>query len=245
MESRKETVMNIRMLTVPNVHAERLAARKPMQPRTWLAIGFTVAFIVPYVFADALAMQRDAYYALYVIAVATLFGSWLRAQPYPRSILLRRWKWGVGLAALATPAMVLGVLRAEGASPRPDALELALAIFWRGIVYGAADGLLLSVFPILVVYAALKPERRHWLGKIGVGLAALAASVAMTAVYHVGYAEFRDETLRSPVGGNVVPSSTTLLTASPLAAPLVHVSMHVTAVVHSYETDLFLPPHDK
>jgi len=226
------------------VHVERLAAQKTLQPWTWLAVGFTLAFTIPYVFADQLAMQRDAYYAVYVIAVTTLFGSWLRRQADPRAILLRRWRWGVGLAALATPLMVLGVLRAEDASPRPDALELGLAIFWRGIVYGAADGLLLSVFPILVVYAALEPGRRRVLGKIGVGLAALAASVVMTSVYHVGYAEFRDETLRSPVGGNVLPSSTTLLTASPLAAPLVHAAMHVTAVVHSYETDLFLPPHE-
>lgn len=37
--------------------------------------------------------------------------------------------------------------------------------------------------------------------------------------------------------------SPTLVTAKPIASPLGQVFLHVTAVVHSPETDLFLPPH--
>ena len=39
-------------------------------------------------------------------------------------------------------------------------------------------------------------------------------------------------------------SAPTLPTASPLGAPIAHVGLHTAAVVHSYDTDLFLPPHD-
>jgi len=35
----------------------------------------------------------------------------------------------------------------------------------------------------------------------------------------------------------------TLVTASPVASPVAHLFLHVTAVLHSPETDLFLPPH--
>jgi hypothetical protein len=35
----------------------------------------------------------------------------------------------------------------------------------------------------------------------------------------------------------------TLLTLNPIGAPIAHATMHVTAVLHSYHTDLFLPPH--
>jgi hypothetical protein len=38
-------------------------------------------------------------------------------------------------------------------------LTFASAIVWRGLVYGAADGLLLSAFPILLVLAALQDSR--------------------------------------------------------------------------------------
>lgn len=38
-------------------------------------------------------------------------------------------------------------------------------------------------------------------------------------------------------------SAPTLLTLSPLGAPLAHVGLHVTAVLRSYDTETFLPPH--
>jgi hypothetical protein len=68
-------------------------------------------------------------------------------------------------------AVVLGLLFAgllaatavgvEDATGRPGGLELAAAVVWRGVIYGAADGLLLAAFPIVVVFAALKPAGRR------------------------------------------------------------------------------------
>jgi hypothetical protein len=49
------------------------------------------------------------------------------------------------------------------------------------------------------------------IGTIAVGLAALAASMAMTAAYHPGYSDFRSEKVRQPVAGGVVWSAPTLL----------------------------------
>jgi hypothetical protein len=115
----------------------------------------------------------------------------------------------------------------------------------RGVAYGLVDGLLLSAFPILAVFAAFAGSRlrARWQGTLAVGAIALVASLAMTAVYHAGYSEFRSSELRSPVAGDVVWSAPTLLTLTPIGAPIAHAGMHVSAVVHSYETDLFLPPH--
>ena len=47
----------------------------------------------------------------------------------------------------------------------------------------------------------------------------------------------------SPVRGTAVWSAPTLLTLNPLGAPIAHIGLHVSAVVHSYRTDVFLPPH--
>jgi D-alanyl-D-alanine carboxypeptidase len=65
-----------------------------------------------------------------------------------------------------------------------------------------------------------------------------------TAVYHLGYADFRGEKLRKPIAGDVIWSVPTLATLSPFGAPIAHAGLHVSAVVHSYNTDLFLPPHE-
>ena len=71
----------------------------------------------------------------------------------------------------------------------------------------------------------------------------MAASLAITATYHLGYSDFRSSKLRKPVAGDLVWSAPTLATLNPSGAPLAHAGLHGTAVVHSYDTDLFLPPH--
>src|SRR5581483_6829174 len=77
----------------------------------------------------------------------------------------------------------------------------------------------------------------------GIGALALAVSLLFTAVYHLGYPDFRGEKLRKPLIGDVVWSAPTLATLSPIGAPLAHIGLHVSAVVHAYDTNTFLPPH--
>lgn len=212
----------------------------------WLAGGMAGAFLVPFVVADQLGLARDVYLIVYVAFVGALLTGWVRdTGQSPREMLARRWKLAAGLGfAFALIGAVL-VTRAEDAGSRPDGIELAGALVWRGLVYGAADGLLLSAFPILLVFAALKNSRlrRRAGGLVAVGAIAMTASLAMTAVYHLGYSDFRSEKLRRPVSGDLVWSVPTLATLNPIGAPMAHAGMHVTAVLHNSETDLFLPPH--
>jgi hypothetical protein len=113
------------------------------------------------------------------------------------------------------------------------------------VAYGAADGLLLSAFPILAVFAAAEGSklRRRKFGTVVIGAAALLASLVMTTVYHLGYSDFRSAMVTRPVTADLVWSVPTLVTLNPIGTPITHAGMHVTAVVHSYETDVFLPPH--
>jgi hypothetical protein len=122
---------------------------------------------------------------------------------------------------------------------------IAAAVLWRGIVYGAADGLLLSAFPILAVFAGADESRmsRRKRGTAAVGAFALLASLLMTAVYHLGYSGFRSPTLAKPVAGTSSGSCRPSSPLNPIGAPIAHAGMHVTAVLHSYETETFLPPH--
>lgn len=213
----------------------------------WLAVGFVLAFAVPFLLADVAAIDRDLFYGLYSALVIGLIAGWARSTRYDlRTALRHRWPWALALGGISAALLALTVVRTEDATARPDGVELIAALFWRGIAYGVTDGLLLSVFPILVVFAALAGSRlnRNLRGKIVVGVIALAASLAMTAVYHVGYSDFRSDKLRKPVAGDVLWSAPTLLTLNPIGAPIAHAGLHVTAVLRSYETDTFLPPHE-
>lgn len=66
----------------------------------------------------------------------------------------------------------------------------------------------------------------------------------MTVTYHLGYSDFRSAKVGRAVSGDLIWSVPTLVTLNPVGAPIAHVGLHVTAVLHSYETDLFLPPHE-
>ena len=213
----------------------------------WLAGGFVVAFAVPFLLADVLDINRDLFYGLYAIAVLGLIGLWVRATGYDLvAAVKRRWLWAVGSGAAFAGVMAFTVVRTEDATARPDGLQLIGAVLWRGVVYGVTDGLLLSVFPILVVFAALAGSRLNdrFAGKVVIGVVALIASLAMTAVYHFGYSDFRSDKVGKPLTGDVLWSVPTLVTLNPVGAPIAHAGLHVSAVLHSYDTDTFLPPHE-
>jgi D-alanyl-D-alanine carboxypeptidase len=182
-----------------------------------------------------------------MLFVALLCLAWTRATHLDtRAMLLRNWRWGAALGVGCAVVLSLLVFRTEDATAHPDGLAFAGSILWRGLLYGITDGVLLSVFPILVVFEAFRrrPLLQKGRGKVAVGSLALAASLAFTAVYHLGYPEFRGEKLRKPVAGDVVWSLPTLLTLSPFGAPIAHAGLHVSAVVNSSDTDTFLPPHE-
>jgi hypothetical protein len=205
-----------------------------------------VAFLVPFVVADQLGLERDLYLIVYVAAVAGLFLGWAHDTGQSlHGMFARRWRLAVGLGVAFAGIGAVIAIGAEDASGHPGGIEFVGALLWRGIVYGAADGLLLSAFPILLVFAALSNSRlrRRAGGLIAVGAVAMVASLAMTAVYHAGYSDFRGSKLSKPVTGDLVWSVPTLATLNPVGAPIAHVGVHLTAIVHNYDTDLFLPPH--
>ena len=146
--------------------ASRAATQASRQVR-WLLAGFALGFLVPFVCADLLGLQRDVYYGVYSVCAFGFFGLWAHytEQSIRRSMIARRWVLAIVLGLALAAVMAFIVLR-QDATSRPSGLTLAAALMWRGVVYGAADGLLLSSFPILAVFAAFAGSalrcRREW-----------------------------------------------------------------------------------
>lgn len=228
-----------------SIHPHRDSRRR--RHWLWLVASVPFAFAVPFVFADQLELNRDLFYGLYAVAVALFVAAWARDTRLTRRDLTRNWRWGVLLGAVGAAITALIAIRTEGATDRPGGIELGAAVLWRGVVYGATDGVLLSVFPILAVFGAFAGTRlrKRIAGKAVIAAIAMIASLGITAVYHLGYSDFRSEKVRKPIAGDVIWSAPTLVTLSPFGAPIAHVGLHVGAVLHSYDTDTFLPPHTK
>jgi len=141
-----------------------------------------------------------------------------------------------------------GAVLAQGilSQPATEAFSdwmLVWALFWRGLIYGVADGLLLLAFPWIVVWRSFRAHAGGWPRKLGAAAAAWGAVVLVTTGYHLGYGDFRSEKIVQPNVGSTLGIVPTLVSAHPLASPISHVMLHVTAVLHCPRTDLYLPPH--
>ncbi len=211
----------------------------------WVLAAGVLGWVVTAVFAGWLRLPRGILVAPDpVISSAFLYAYFRWSGIRLKRHLLRHWPWGL-LGALVSGAMVVAHVLSQPASPSPRGLAMGGALVWLGVVYGIVDALLLSVMPVMAIGQALSLAgwTRSWPGRIAAGAAALAASLAVTAAYHLGYPEFRGSQVIGPVIGNGILTLAYLLTGSPLAAIGGHVAMHIAAVLHGPESAIQLPPH--
>jgi hypothetical protein len=134
------------------------------------------------------------------------------------------------------------VLGREDSTPHPSGGYFVFEIVWRGLAYGVIDALLLTAFPVLVGYALLEGRIDTFARRGLYATVTLALVLVITATYHLGYEQFREDGVGAPETGNTIISIPALASANPVGSIIAHASMHVAAVTHAYETDVFLPP---
>ena len=199
---------------------------KRIPPGLWISLAALAGLASSGIFASWLHWSRNAF-GLGHAALAGLFltAYVMIAGVHPTVQLRRHWRAGLVGGVLVGIILTYGVMT-QPASPRPSGMALVGAMAWLGVVYGALDALLLSVVPVLIVYGSRPPEElRGWTARLQWGGVALLVSLAVTAAYHLGFAEFRGPTLLQPLIGNAMVTAGYLLTGSPLAAMLAHVIM--------------------
>jgi hypothetical protein len=208
----------------------------------WFATALLVGFTVPFIGSSVLGLQHDLYLGIYFAAVAALCATYVVAtQLHLRATFLRHWRLGVVLGLVFGFALVRNVL-AEDGTPRPHGAYFVFELVWRGGIYGVIDALLLTVLPCLVVYRSLGGRLETWRRRLAYFGASLALVLTITAAYHLGYTQYREDGVRGPETGNAIISMPMLLSTNPIGSIVDHAAMHVSAVVHSYETETRLPP---
>lgn len=209
----------------------------------WIPVGAVVGFLASFIGSDLLILPVDLYYLVYFAVIIGFFTFYAKKTDlHWRTWFSRRLAWGLILGIGVGAVMVQNVL----SRPQTEQFSggfLVWAVFWRGLVYGSVDGLLLFTFPWMVIWRALNAEEKGIGGKIGTAVLAWLGILIVTTAYHLGYADFRSTKIVQPNVGSTIMSVPTLVTANPVASPIAHVFLHVTAVIHSPHTDLFLPPH--
>lgn len=225
-------------LPLPSVTEHRVVLQL-----AWFTGGSALAFLVPFVFSSAVEISNDVYYGIYFVAVGAFLAAYIAANDVDMAALLRRrWKLSVALGAVAGAVVVFNVLSREESTPHPDGVYFLFTIAWRGLLYGAVDALLLTAFPVLVAAAMLSNNLAGAARKASFAALAIALVMIVTATYHLGYEQFREDGVGAPETGNLIISVPTLLTLNPIGSVGAHASMHIAADMHAYETDVYLPP---
>jgi len=210
----------------------------------WIPGAAGVGFLASFVFTDWLRFPATASQLVHVLLVTGLLGLYVqRTGPPVRTILRRRLGPGLALGVVGGLTLAWRVW-ADPPSSGPTGILFVGDLLWRGVIYGTIDGLLLSAFPWLVTWRALGGETASVPKRVGLSLLALGCAFGVTSAYHLGYPDFRGPKVAQANLGNAIATLPTLLAANPVASPLAHAILHVAAVVHDPQSDLFLPPHE-
>jgi hypothetical protein len=204
----------------------------------WLAGTVLVGFLVSWLFTERLRVKRSPYVAILAllsIVLAIAYTSW---SGVGNEFWVHNWGWGVAGAVVAGAVLTAMVRRMSTAPSRRHRTSVP-GILWDAVVYGAAEGLLLSVLPVAITWQAFAAAgwTRGW-ASIGAGVAAIAASLVVIVAHHLGYPEYRSKRMMQPVVGCSVLSLAYLLTGNPLAAMGAHMILHAVMMRRGME----LPP---
>jgi hypothetical protein len=209
---------------------------------SWIAAAAGLGFAVAVFGASILALPRDAFVLLHVAASGPfVLGYWRWARLGVRGFI-RRWPLGL-IAGAAAATFSVAFVVSQPASAGPSGATLVWSIAWLGVFYGVIDALLLTVLPVTAIWAIARSWRRGVLSVAGIALASVAASIVVTAAYHLGFPEFRGAALVQPIIGNSVITLAYVLTGNRAAPIGAHIALHVASVLHAYETSVPLPPH--
>ena len=97
-------------LAAPTTSPRAVSANRQL---AWLAGGMALSFVVPFLLADQLELQRDVYYGVYAGTVVALFSGWARnTKQSLGEMCARRWKVAVALGG-AFAAMEVVLARAN------------------------------------------------------------------------------------------------------------------------------------
>ena len=210
----------------------------------WFAGACVLSFLASAVFAGLFRLPRAWFLLPYVALSVGLIAVYVRST----GVELKQAPSGHRLRTLLVVVIVSVFLvrnvLGQPAGDRAHGLALVFQLAWFGVVYGAVDGLLLSVVPMVAIERSLGARTRTSRGqRLLVDVAILLASMLIAAIYHLGYPEFRGASVLLPVFGNGVITLSGLVSRSAAAPVIAHVVMHIAAVLHGPDATVQLPPH--
>jgi hypothetical protein len=155
------------------------------------------------------------------------------------TLLTTQWLWGLLGAPAGASFMAFGMTKLPVVQ-RLRGRRLAVTLGWEAVVYGTAEGLLLSALPAFMTWQML--HSLDWSGPPGAvarWTLPVLASLVVVVVHHLGYWEYRNRLLMPITAGCGLLTVAYLISANPITAALGHTLAHASALMHGAD----MPPH--
>jgi hypothetical protein len=203
----------------------------------WIPINAILAFGLPYIAVSIMKISSDSYFGLVVLLSGGLIIYYSKATQFHwKSSLKTGWALGIIIGIF----FGLGILSISSIS-QPGLVSSffhlsILPLIWRGFVYGLALAILISVFPFIVIWRALAGASPRFFRKFYVTLAAIAAIFLMTVLYNLGLSG-GGPNIQNRIEKSLIASVPTIISGSPLAAPIAIMFLQVSEVAITLNTN--------
>jgi hypothetical protein len=175
----------------------------------------------------------DLYYLIFVLSTAAFLflyrkSSSLRARPSLKS----GWALGFILAVFFGFGFIsYSLIDSPGVLGMFKNIDFVV-IFWRGIIFGLASGIMISVFPFIVTWRALAGANPGHLRRIGVIVIAIFFIALSSFSYSIGLTGLNDrDHLKNRIATSIIASIPTLVSGNPMAAPIAGAFKEISAIV--------------
>jgi hypothetical protein len=205
----------------------------------WLLGLMIAAFSVAWVSGTRLQIRRSLYIPILLTATGALsvgYVAWLGVGAM--DLVTARWGWGI-VAGVVVAVILVPAIRHQPVDRQVSRPDLPAMLMWEGVVYGTAEGMLLSGLPAFMTWQMV--HALGWSGPEG-ALARwtlpILAAAAVIVVHHLGYWNCRNRIL-VPITLACSLLTGGYLVAGSFAAPMLgHILMHFGADLHGVE----MPP---
>jgi hypothetical protein len=211
----------------------------------WVLAAAGLGFTISATCSQVLHLPRPWVILVLTIGVALLTAAFVRSHDLDvKGIIQHRWLWAVARGIVMGGVLILLVLPHDP-SPRAEETQLIVDVVWLGVVYGAAEALLVNVVPMMAAWRAFKDAgwTASWSGKISAAAFTMASNLLVTSAYNLGFPEFRGAEISGPIAGNLLIAAGFVLAPNPIISIVSHIILHVASVLAGAEGPVHLPPH--
>jgi hypothetical protein len=190
------------------------------------------SFALPFLLKKMIGLPDDVYYLVFFLCSVGIFVYYRKSSALRiRASLKSGWALGLVLALFFGLGFVSLSLTGPETFSKIITEIKPIAVLWRGLIYGLAGGLLISVLPFMIAWRALAgPNPAGW-RKIVTVLVAVSFMGLSSTAYSLGVSGFRHGSLKQEIAKNFMAGVPTLISGNPLAAPIAGAFMRASEVL--------------